>query len=295
MNAHNGKPAALAAAVFCGLATLAAPAHAMDVNAYDWMPAPDGTSAFILYTPWTHDTGAVLNGNKLAGSVNAAMVMPRYVHYMDVGGHPLAVTALVPYGRQWNGTLGGASLGDSKTTLGDVTLVSGYWLYSNPQERKNIVLAGYLNVPTGTYDRDRALNMSSGQLAATLQLGGMLPLSDKWTLEPTVDATVYRDKSNANSLGQTLSQANVYTVQNWLSYSINATTMFHVGHAAYFGGTKKLDGVENGFNSRKQQVRVGLVHWLSPKVSIYGQVNRDFDVQGGFKGTSGVIRLVTLF
>lgn len=285
----------LAATAVWGLGALAAPAYAVDVNPYDWMPAPDGTRGLILYAPLAHNTSAVINGARLDASLDVGMLMPRYVHYFDVDGHPLALTALLPLGRLSDGALGGAGLGRSKSLVGDLTLAAGYWLYSNPKERKNLVLATYLNVPMGSYDRDRPLNMSSGQLAATLQLGGMIALSEKWTLEPTVDVTFYRDKSNATGAGQKLSMDNSYSIQNWLTYSINATTSFHMGHVASFGGTKKYDGVETGFNARKQQIKLGLTHWITPTLSIYGHVGRDFDVQGGFKGTSAMLRLVKLF
>lgn len=289
------KKCIFSAALPWGLISLAGPALAVDINPFDWMPAPSGTNAIILYGPWSHNTGATLNGQKLDASLDSAVVMPRLLHFSAIDQHPVAMAALLPVGKLWNGSLGGADLGSSKTSVGDLTLTSGYWLYSAPKERKNLVLTGYLTIPTGSYERDKTLNLSSGHYSASLQLGGMLPLADKFTLETTVDASITRSRSNANALGQKQSFGNIYTLQNWVSYHLNPSAMLSVGHAAYWGGKKKLDGMETGFNSRKQQARIALTYWISPTVSVFGQINRDFDVQGGFKGTSGMLRVAKLF
>jgi hypothetical protein len=271
----------------------ATPAFAVDVNPFDWMPAPDGTTAVFAYTPWSHDDKAVINGNKIDASLNSAIVMPRLIHYFEIGNHPAAVTALLPMGRLWNGSLGGTDLG-SRTSVGDLTLAGAYWALSAPQERRNLAIVGYLNVPLGAYDRDKALNISTGAFNATLQVGNMVALSEKITLETTADVSFYQKKNNANTLGQTLKQDNSYSLQNWLSYGIGTATTVSAGHAFYFGGAQHLDGISNGLNAEKQQVKMGITHWLTPTFCLYGQINQDFDVKGGFKGTSGMLRFAKI-
>lgn len=263
------------------------------MNPNDWIPAPDGTNALILYGPWSHNTKAVINGATLDASLNSALVMPRLTHYFEAGGHPAVVSALLPMGRLWNGSIGGMDLG-SRTGVGDLTLAAGYWAISNARERRQLAIAGYMSIPLGGYDRDKALNISSGSFNATLQAGNMVALSEKFTLETTVDATFYRKNSNANALGQTQKQDTAYSFQNWLSYSLSPATTLSLGHAASFGGTQYLNDTANGFNANKEQAKIALNHWLTPTLSIYGQINQDFDVKGGFKGTSGMLRLIKI-
>lgn len=282
-----------AALVCFGLA--ATPAFAVDVMPFDWMPAPSGTSAVIIYSPVGHNDGAVLDGNDLDASLNSALIMPRYAYYFDIDNHPVVVTALVPMGSLYNASLGGIELNDD-TSVGDVTVAAGYWLYSDPKERKNLAIAAYLNIPTGTYDPDQAINLSSGQFNGTIQVGGMMPLSERFTLETTADVTFYAKNRNSNILGQTQTNDPTFSIQNWLTYSIDAQTMVHLGHSISFGGEKYLDDVSTGFNSRKQQVKLGFTRWVTPTFSIYAHVSHDFDVKGGFKqDISGMLRLVKLF
>ena len=279
--------------IIIGASILSTPAFAVDVNPMDWMPAPNGTTTMIIYAPWSHSNKAEINGTQMDASLNTALVMPRIAHYFEINKHPAIVTALVPMGRLSNGSLGGMDLG-SHSSVGDLTLAGAYWAIGNPKERRALAIAGYVNIPLGSYDRDKALNLSSGSVNATLQVGNMVALSDKFTLETTGDISFYKSKSNANPLGQTQKQDNAYSIQNWLSYSVSPTTTFSMGHAAYFGGKTHLDGVATGFNSKKQQVKLGINHWLTPTLSIYGQINQDFDVKGGFKGTSGMLRLIKI-
>lgn len=278
----------------CLYASMAAtPAFAVDVNPFDWMSAPNGTTAVSVYTPWSHNDKAVLNGTTMDASLNSAIVMPRLTHYFEIGNRPAVVTALLPMGRLWNGSLGGMDLG-SRTSVGDLTLAGAYWVLSAPQERRNLAIAGYLNVPLGAHDRDKALNLSTGAFNATLQVGNMVALSEKITLETTADVSFYQKKSNANAWGQTLKQDNAYSLQNWFSYGIGPATTVSAGHAVYFGGAQHLDGIANGFNAKKQQVKLGITHWLTPTFCLYGQVNQDFSVKGGFKGTSGMLRFAKI-
>ncbi|MEQ6436356.1 transporter [Comamonas sp. w2-DMI] len=277
-----------------GVAAMATPAFAFDINPYDWMPAPSGTNAAILYTPGSHSDRAIVNGTKLDASLNTALLVPRFSHYGELDSHPFVVSAILPMGRLWNGSIAGSDLG-ARTAVGDLTLAGAYWLVSKPQERKNLAIASYWYIPTGTYDRDKALNVSSGQYGVTLQLAGMVPLSEHFTLETTLDASFYRNKKNANPVGQTLSRDTSYSLQNWVSYSLSPTTTLSAGHAAYWGGTQKFDGIQNGFNAQKQQARIALNHWLTPTLSVYGQINRDYAVKGGFEGVSGLIRLIKVF
>ncbi|MGF3021890.1 transporter [Methylobacterium aquaticum] len=270
-------------------------AHAVDIQPMDWTPAPSGTHALSFYSFLGENDGVNLGGARLEGSLNSTVVMPRYTYYFEMGGKPALFSVVAPMGSLHNGSLAGASL-DSVKSFGDMSVVAATWLVNNPDQRQYLAFAGYLHVPTGEYNPSRALNLGSDRFGATLQLGGQTALSEKFTIEGTLDATFFAANDNANASGATLTQDTSYSLQTWLSYHATPATTLSVGYAAYGGGEQYLDDVATGFNGKKQQVRLGVTHWLKPDVGLYGQINHDFGVDGGFiQDTSAVFRIAKLF
>jgi hypothetical protein len=86
----------------------------------------------------------------------------------------------MPYGRLYNGSLGGARL-DSASGLGDPILAAPVWLVNNSST--TFALVPYLYVPAGSYDAGRTLNVGENRwkfdlsLAACSSLVTVLPRS----------------------------------------------------------------------------------------------------------------------
>ncbi|VTN08970.1 Protein involved in meta-pathway of phenol degradation [Raoultella terrigena] len=111
------------------------PAHAVDLNSQDLIPAPAGTDAILGYFTYaTRDSFTPTGGDEIkqGTGLDSFVSIFRYVHYMDVGGFTVAPQVLMPYGRLYNGSLGGARL-DSASGLGDPILAAPVWLVNNPQ------------------------------------------------------------------------------------------------------------------------------------------------------------------
>lgn len=107
--------------VACTLWLATIPAHAVDLNSQDLIPAPAGTDAILAYFTYaTRDSFTPTGGGEIkqGTGLDSFVSIFRYVHYMDVGGFTVAPQVLMPYGRLYNGSLGGARL-DSASGLGD--------------------------------------------------------------------------------------------------------------------------------------------------------------------------------
>lgn len=292
-NTHFGRVVGLLAlfsTIFgCGTASAA------DTQPGDFVPAPPGTSAALLYGIFGQNTGATISGQDLDASLQSLVVMPRLVHYFDVGGFTADVNVLLPMGSLWDGKLGNTWLPPNSGT-GDLTFVGTLWLINQPKEERYLAVAGYLSVPTGGYDPLEPLNLGTNRFSWTFQVGAIYGLSEHWRIESVTDATFFGDNENANAAGATLSKDLAFSQQIWLTYKATQTLNLSVGYAYYGGGTETLAGVETGFNSEKQQVRAAASLWVTPTVQVLAQANHDFEVKGGFEQAfSGLLRVMTVF
>lgn len=97
----------------CTLWLATGPAHAVDLNSQDLIPAPAGTDAVLGYFTYaTRDSFTPTGGGELKQEtgLDSFVSIFRYVHYMDVGGFTVAPQVLLPYGRLYNGSLNGFRL-----------------------------------------------------------------------------------------------------------------------------------------------------------------------------------------
>ncbi|MGN7712670.1 transporter [Agrobacterium radiobacter] len=270
-------------------------AHALDIQPYDVLPAPAGTAAWTTYINYGRSNTAYLDGNEVGGSLRSLSVSERLTYYFDVLGHPALITGIIPYVDLRDGELGGVPLNDTNG-IGDTTLAFTYWLYTDPKANRHLDLTAYLGVPTGKYDSGDALNPGSNRTSYALQLNGAYGLGPQWLLEGSIDVSFYRDNTNSGGAGGILEQDPTYSAQLWLSYAATQKLSFSAGWGGSWGGEQKLNGVANGFDADRQQLRAAVSWWINPKLQVLGQINRDFEVKGGFEAdTSFLLRISKLF
>lgn len=69
-----------------------------------------------------------------------------------------------------------------------------------------------------------------------------------------------------------------------------------MGYSKYWGGRQRIDGIENGQATKADQVRLEVSKFLTPSFQVQGLVQKDIDVQGGFKEDfRTTLRLLKLF
>lgn len=277
------------------LAAMGGSAHAVDTQPLDFVPAPDGTTAFLSYSEFGNNTGAVINKQHVPANLTSYVDLLRGVHYFDIGGYTATVSVIEPVGTLQNGSLGGSPLGHT-SGFGDTIFVSALWLVNDPKANRYLTVTGYLTAPTGTYDPFSSLNLGSNRWNGAIQLAGTYGLGDKFRLEGITDVTVYGDNSQYTGAGGVMSQDPTTTAQAWLTYLANDRTNISIGYGAYWGGTERLNGIDLGLNSNKQEIRAAVSYFVTPKVQVLGQINHDFAVGGGFvQDTSALIRLMYIF
>ncbi|UNK40939.1 transporter (plasmid) [Shinella sp. H4-D48] len=300
MHFLNKRTKLLAAWLASGFA-MSSPAKAVDLDALDLIPAPSGTNAVLSYSTFatrgsfvTTDEQTIKDGTGLDSYVGIL----RYVHYTDIGGLAFAPQVLLPYGRLYDGSIGGTAL-ESASGIGDPIFAAPLWLVNNKESGTTFAVVPYLFVPLGSYDAGDALNLGENRWKFDLQIGGTQALGNGFTVQASFDAMWYGRNRDAISNGVgLLEQDNTYQGQIWLSYTPPVDTSWNVavGYSKYWGGEQTLDGIATGSATKSDQIRLQVAKFLTPTFQIQGLLQRDVRVEGGFKEDTRVtLRLMKLF
>lgn len=291
----------VSASFFGGVAALlmaASSAVALDIQPRDYRLLPAGTNLALAYYDFAHrgsvkiDNGPTYKDNT---TLDSHIGILRYVHYTELGGLPVAVQALLPFGGLTNGKIAGAGL-ENAGGFGDPYLSVVIWPYHDAEQGTDVAIASYTQPPLGDYDRSRALNLGANRWTQDFQLSLTQSLGKSLTWEVEGDAIFYSANTNANLSGQTLKQDPTFQLQSWLSYDLTPTSYVAAGYNAYFGGKQKVAGTPNGFKTSLQQVRGTYAQFITPSVQALGSLYHDVAVDGGFKRDVGfTLRILKVF
>lgn len=269
-------------------------AQAIDLNAGDYDPAPAGTTIANLYL---HNG---LNDSLYSGSTNVPGTNKLHTqigivslqHYMDIGGVLALPLVLLPFGRI-SETVMGNSLGNDEG-LSNLILAVPFWAYNDPQKHTYLVVSPFLYLPTGSYDQNRAVNLSDNHYRGTLQFAFSTRLATQVAWDIAADATVHGDNKDAVG-GGTLSQKLGYQLQTNARYFISPSTDIRAGVSYVNAGDTKQNGVTTQANTvSKFWLGTGL--WLSQKNQIILTYGRDISVQNGFKNDNQIkMKLMNIF
>lgn len=281
---HNGFVLTMIAAT--SLTVLSHRALAMDVDAFDFVPAEPGINVVALYTTFAKRSTYTANGQARMDrdtKLDSMTELLKLAHYTEIGGYTIAPQVLIPYGHLYNGKLNGASLGSTKG-FGDPILAAPFWFVKGP--KKNLSLTPYIFFPGGSYDSDRALNVGENRWKLNLQGAFNYQVADDFHTQFTVDTTWYGTNNDATAGNRgKITQDNSYQAQAWLSYvpPLDKRWSFSTGYSRNWGGKQFLDGDSTGVATRAEQVRFEVGRSLTPTLHFQVLVQRDLEMEGGYK------------
>lgn len=271
-------------------------AHAFDIDAGDFVAPPPGTNLALLYFQHSTRDSLYANGNKLPGNnkLDADIAILRGVHWFKLGDYTALNQVILPFGTlEGKGSASGLGKSDGAA---DLILSQGIWLKSADRKGTNWGVAHFLFVPTGSYDKNSALNLGENRWKWTLQTGLAQGLTENLSLDLTADVTFFGNNNQANATNGTLSQDRYYQTQAHLRYNI--TDGFHLlGSLSYeWGGEREINGVSQNDEQKKSKFSVGAGYWVTPSIQLLAVYGQDIHVENGFKEDSRVnLRMVKAF
>ncbi len=264
----------------CLLLTMsfATKAGAQEIEPYDFTPLPAGTSLAIGYYAYGHNTKFnVARGPTIKDSgVEVNLGLARYVHFLDIKGFPAGFQILQSFGSLSAAHVDSQKLG-SAFGAQKFQLAAFIWPYVNIATKTNVVLGGFINPPTGTYDRRSPLNIGDNRWIGGVQLGLTQGITESLALDASFDVQFYGDNTKAFPGNRRLSQDPTYRAQIWANWRWNPAFTTSVGYEGFFAGTK----------TEEQRVRAAAALFVTPQIQTLIELNHDVKVVGGFKQDFG--------
>ena len=287
----------------CGLACLAlamgsaTKVKAQEIEPYEFTPLPAGTNLAIGYYIYGHNTEYnVARGNTIKDSgVEINIAVARYVHFVDIGGHPAGFQILQPFGSLSAAHIDGLSLG-SAFGAQNIQLSAFIWPYVNTATKTNVNLTGFIYPPTGTYDRRSPLNVGDNRWRGDVQVGLTQGITDNLAVDVSFDTQIYGDNSDYVPGNRRLSQDPTYRAQVWANWRWNPAFTTSIGYEGLFGGNQQVNGFFDGSKTEEQRIRANAALFLTPRLQTMIELNHDVKVVGGFKQDFGTtLRVVYVF
>ena len=289
---------ALGGLLFVGLAaSLANGAKAQEIQPYDFTPLPAGTNLALGYYVYGHQTdfnvagGSTIKGSGLEVNVGVA----RYVHFVDVGGHPAGFQITQSFGSLSAAHIDGQRLGSAfgAQTTG---LSAFIWPYVNTASKTNVNTTFWIYPPTSTYDSRSPINLGDNRWKGDFQLGLGQGIGDHFSFDLGYDVTIYGDNGSYVPGFRRLSEDPTHRLQSWANWRWSPAFTTSIGYTAIFGGDQKVNGFFDGSKTEVQRIRANAALFLTPRLQTMLEVNHDVKVTGGFKQEIGAtLRVLFVF
>lgn len=272
-------------------------AQAQEIEPYEFTPLPAGTNLAIGYYVYGHNTDFnVARGSTIKNSgVEVNVGVARYVHFIDIGGHPAGFQLIQSFGSLSAGHIDGQRLG-SAFGAQQTTLSAFIWPYVNTATKTNFNTTVFLYPPIETYDSHSILNLGDNRWKGDIQIGLTQGIGDRFGFDAEFDVLFYGDNGSYFPGNRRLSQDTTYRTQFWANYRWSPAFTTSLGYEGLFGGSQQVNGVFDGSKTELQRIRANAALFLTPRLQTMLEVNHDVKVVGGFKQDIGAtLRVVYVF
>ncbi len=297
---QNTRPSAagpLLRAVLTGLVCsgfaigLSDPAAAQEIEPYEFTPLPAGTNLAIGYYIYGHNTEFnVANGPTIRNAkLEVNLANARYVHFFNpVAGMPVGIQVFQVFGSESGANIGGQRVG-SAFGAQNLALSAFVFPYVNTATKTNTNITAFLYPPTGTYDRNSAINLGDNRWRGDIQLGLTQGFGEHIGVDLEFDAQFYGDNNQSFPRGTRLTQDPTYRVQVWGNYRWSPAFTTSIGYEGFFGGDQRVNTRLDGNRTDEHRIRANAALFVTPKVQTMLELNHDLSVTGGFRQDFGAI------
>lgn len=260
-----------------------AESHAAEVTPGDYEQVPGGTTLGLIYYQHATTDSAYAQGSKVADDfkVESDVGIFRFIHSFQLNDRTtIDPQFLLPFGKA-SGKENASSLGDT-SGIGDVIFTAPVRYRLN--DAKDIIGGTfYINAPTGTYDRDKPLNLGSNRWKLDFQGAYVKHFSPYWALDLIGDVVWYSKNDDYGPTSANLEQNVSFESQIMGRYMPNPTTSFGVGLGHNWGGETKINDVKQDDQIKTTNIRFTASKFFTAKDQLQVQLGKDLSVENGVK------------
>ena len=266
-------------------------------------PLPDKNHAMISYIN-TDNTTYYKNGSVVSAipygspDVSSQTSILRLVTSYSVKGLPAVSFIQLPYGSIKPG--GSLAMYPTATGIGDLTLASAFWPYSDRVNRRYFGVAGYLTLPTGSYNSQQPFNTGENRYRSDIQMGYQQPIIGNLDGMVAIDTMWFGGNSQcAAACGMTsntsLNQKPLTSTQLGPIYKLNQTYTVSASYFYVAGGATTIGNTyQNNVVNTQRYLLSALAYYPFGRISL--QYGRDMEIKNGFVETRRfILRYTTEF
>lgn len=272
-------------------------ASALEVTAGDYEMYPAGVNIGLLYFQHSRTSDLYINGNRAVGDfrITPTIGLARYIRTVKLTDTAtLDAQAILPFGHI--GTGDNASALGSTSGAADLILGAPVKFLLDATTRDVVSIGPFVYLPTGSYDRSRALNLGENRWKGLLQLAYVKHFGSTWALDTVGDVLVHGKNTKFGPLEATLKQNPRYEVQAHLRYILSPATALSVGLGHYRGGETRINEVKQNDRLRTTYGRLTATHFVNQTTQFQMQLGRDLSVYNGAKEDARLnLRLAKIF
>lgn len=287
MKHNTGRKLKCIAGAVCASVALAAStcAIATEVDPGDYEMFPVGATIGLLYYNYTTTNAYYASGNKALSNfdVQSHVGIARLLHVVRLTDDlTIDPQFLLPFGHI--STFGNASALGSTNGVGDLILTAPLKLRLN---RANDVLGGtvFITAPTGSYDRNRALNLGGNRWSLDAQAAYIKHITPQWAVDFVGDVIWYGDNTAYGASGATLHQRTSYSAQAMVRYMPDPGTSIGLGITQLWGGETSVDGISNNDAQRTTRLRLTAAKFVTKTDQVQIQAGTDLSVRNGTRNS----------
>lgn len=180
-----------------------------------------------------------------SSNINQNAMLLRLGHAFEINQTPAYIYAQSSFNHMENKDLPSSIPNAHSNGIGDTTIAFALWPYANREKDEYFGVAGYVLLPTGDYDRNRAINSGLNIYQGAIQAGYQKRLSSNINWMTALDTVLSGD--NNQYLGNyKLEKDPLYNFQTGLQYVFNSTYSMSLGYFYTVGAESTVDGVDRG-------------------------------------------------
>jgi hypothetical protein len=279
-------------------------AWAIDLQPNDIVaPQPGKSHAMFSYVN-TENTTFYQNGTAVSAKpygspdINTQTAIVRLSTSYTLQDLPAVSYLQLPYGNIK--PAGSLAMYQGNTGFGDVTLATAFWPYSNRDTRKYFGMAGYLTLPTGSYNSQQVFNTSENRYKSDFQMGYQQPIIENLDGMIAVDTMWFGGNSQCaaaclSATNTSLNQKSLTTTQLGPIYKVNQTYTLGASYFYVAGGATTIGNTyQNNVANTQRYLLSALAYYPFGRISL--QYGRDMEIKNGFVETRRfIVRYTTEF
>jgi hypothetical protein len=253
---------------WCALIFLRSPdqARAQFTDAHSYDNTPVGVNQLEVGYAFVHGDASIDTSLVIAGAnLNLNQATIGYTRYFDLFHRPIWVEAALPLGRL-RGSVTGTKIEGATAGAGDSSYALAMLLKGGPalsvaqfdsyKPTTAIGVSLALTAPTGRYNSDKILNLSSDRWSFKPEIALSHPFGpeQKWQLDAYANGYFYTDNTSYRGR-EILRQEPLAGLEGHISYSFNDSLWASLDTRYSFRGATFIDSVDQ--NNSQQNVIIG--------------------------------------